>query len=84
MSKINMLGDNLLLTKVEVKTSEFDGVGAANSAGSLFTVAFAGPDAPAKRGETVFLKPGVYDQQVIEGEVYTFAEGQYVAGKVKQ
>jgi hypothetical protein len=82
MTKIEMLADNLLLKKVEAKKSEFEVTGAVEANSPLYEVAFSGPEAPAKPGDTVIVKPGSYDNQVIDGVTYLFAEGFQVAGKV--
>lgn len=83
MTKIVMLADNLLLKKQEAKKMAFEVTGATDPLTPLYDVAFAGPEAPAKAGETVILKPGSYDNQVIDGVTYLFAEGHQVAGKVE-
>lgn len=82
MTKITLLGDSLLLKKIEVKSNPFDAVGAAGKDIAMFTVCFAGPSAPVKAKDTVILKPGDYNNQIIEGKTYLFAEGSQIAGKV--
>ena len=83
MVKIEMLGDNLLLVKQEPKrASEFETGGDEQPHAPLYMVHFAGPDAPVKQDDVVILKPGAYENNVIDGITYLFAEGPQIAGKV--
>ena len=81
MTKIELFTDSVLLKKVEATKGEFEVTG-GDPTSPVYEVAFSGPEAPVKPGDTVILKPGSYDNNVIDGVTYLFAEGSQIAGKV--
>lgn len=74
-------GDFLLLKQVEQESkSEFIQSGGEQQATPVFQVARRGPDSMLVEGDKyVVLRPGHYDDIVIENERYTFAEDKDVA-----
>jgi hypothetical protein len=85
--KITMFGTCVLLKKIELNKSEFELTGDAEGRTPLYEVAHKdtaanGGSGIFAAGDTVLLKPGHYENIVIDGVTYLFAEDSQVAGKV--
>lgn len=79
--KIEMLDNNILLIKQEIKKSEFEVTGDVDRNMPLYRVAVCGPNAPVKVGDIVIMKPMSYENIMIDGQTYLFAEGTQIAGR---
>lgn len=82
ITQIKMLGDNLLVLPIELEApSEFAHAG--QNEGTVYEVAHAGPDSTFKHGDLVILKPGPYDQLVVNGEIFIPVSDSEIIGKAK-
>ena len=81
MAKIQLTGNYLLLQKKDIKQSEYEITG-GDPTTPIYEIKHGGPDVSLDDGDTVILRPGSYDNINIDGNIYVFAEGDDVAGKV--
>lgn len=90
MGNIELQAGCLLLKKVVQAKSEFVVTGAVDPNTPLYEVAFTGDNTNGIHGplgksgkpSVVILKPGSYENMVIDGVTYLYAEISQIAGRI--